>query len=85
MLDAQDTPGPFAEKTPWTISQETPTYTPSQPPLPRGGGPSAPSPVYPPPVFRLTSTEILNVLYSPGPACVTKVREGRGVNVERLL
>lgn len=41
--------------------------------------------MYSPPVFCLTSTEILNVLYSPGPACVTKVREGRGGKALGLL
>lgn len=62
-------PGPFAEKTPWTIPQETPTCTPSQHPS-RQAGARRPRPVYSPPVFRLTSTEILNVLYTPGP-CVS--------------
>lgn len=33
-------------------------------------GARRPLPVYSPPVFRLTSTEILNVLYTPGP-CVS--------------
>lgn len=50
-----------------------PPHTPlHKPPLPRGRGPSAPSPMYSPPVFCLTSTEILNVLSSPGPVCVSK-------------
>lgn len=50
-----------------------PPHTPlHKPPLPRGRGPSAPFPMYSPPVFCLTSTEILNVLSSPGPACVSK-------------
>lgn len=50
-----------------------PPHTPlHKPPLPRGRGPSAPSPMYSPPVFCLTSTEILNVLSSPGPVYVSK-------------
>lgn len=86
MLDADDTPGQapllrrflglFPKK-----SLHTPLH---KPPLSRGRGPSAPFPMYSPPVFCLTSTEILNVLYSPGPACVAEVREGRGVTAQRL-
>lgn len=69
---------PLAEKTPWTISQETPTYTPSQATPPKRQGALAPSPVYSPPVFCLTSTEILNVLYTPGPVC----HQARGESIK---
>ncbi|ELK00317.1 MyoD family inhibitor [Pteropus alecto] len=86
VLDAFDTPGQapllrillglFPKKPPHTPLHKAP--------LPRGRGPSAPSPVYSPPVFRLTSTEILNVLYTPGPVCVTRWGRG-GIKAEGLL
>lgn len=71
-------PGPFAEKIPWTVPQETPTHTPSQATPPKRQGALCPLPYILLPVFCLTSTEILNVLYSLGPVCVTK-----GVGVEQ--
>lgn len=84
VLDAFDTPGQsLLLRILLGLFPKKPPHTPlHKPPLPRGRGPSAPSPVYSPPVFRLTSTEILNVLYTPGPVCVTRWGRGRG---ERLL
>lgn len=68
MLDAHDTPGqaPLLRRL-LGLFPKNPPHTPfHKPPLLRGGGPLPLSPVYCPPVFCLTSTEILNVLYSPG-------------------
>lgn len=62
-----------------------PHIHPSQATPPERQGALCPLPMYSPPVFRLTSTEILNVLYSPGPVCVAKMREGRNIKAERSL
>lgn len=72
MLDTRSTQArPFAEKTPWTISQETPTYTPSQAPLPRGRGPPPPPRVLPTCVSFDQHRNIKRPLYT-GPLCVAR-------------
>jgi hypothetical protein len=64
------------------ISQASLTH-PAQATLLRGRGP-LPHHVSPP-VFRSTSTVILNVLYLLGPEYVAKGRKGRGNQTLRLL
>ena len=77
MLTQHPRPGPFAEKTPWTISQETPTYTPSQATLPKRQGALRPLPyVLPTCVLFDQHRNIKRPLFT-GPCVCQQGRGGR--------
>ena len=77
MLTQHPRPGPSAEKTPWTISQETPTYTPSQATLPKRQGALRPLPyVLPTCVLFDQHRNIKRPLFT-GPCVCQQGRGGR--------
>ena len=77
MLTQHPRPGPFAEKTPWTISQETPTYTPLQTTPPKRQGALCPLPyVLPTCVLFDQHRNIKRPLFT-GPCVCQQGRGGR--------
>lgn len=70
-------PGPLLRRL-LGLFPKKPPHTPLHKHPSREAGARRPRPVYSPPVFRLTSTEILNVLYTPGP-CVSPGEGGMEV------